>query len=265
MKKFYNEKFQQYIGKLFTKLNIDFNFDTVIDEKTFDEQVILLLNETKNKKLFFGLNKIYKEVDKKITFIKNVYTIEEVEKDIDPIKVDYKKLLLEKENEIDNLKLRNEKLEITIDKNARELITIIKEKEEKARAIISLKNDELELKKQTELKERQKVIASNIVLEFLEPISMFEKIVEVPTDNDVIKNYLMGFKMILNTFEDSLITLKVVSLDIKIGDQFDPKKMEAFDSVDNSEFESNTVIKIIKQGYSLEDKIIRYAVVVVAK
>ena len=51
---------------------------------------------------------------------------------------------------------------------------------------------------------------------------------------------------------------------IEIGEEFDEAKHNAVSTIDTDEYESGCIIKVLKNGYSLNEKILRYTLVVVS-
>src|SRR5690554_4758847 len=56
----------------------------------------------------------------------------------------------------------------------------------------------------------RKYAATNFALELLTPYEQFSKIVEFPSDNELLNNFLIGFKMIRDQFKDALEKKDVV-------------------------------------------------------
>ncbi len=74
-----------------------------------------------------------------------------------------------------------------------------------------------------------------------------------------------GLEMVVRQFKETLLNLGVTEID-PTGEEFDPNKAEAVMMADASEGEkSGTVKQVFLKGYSLGDKIIRFAQVVVIK
>lgn len=74
-----------------------------------------------------------------------------------------------------------------------------------------------------------------------------------------------GLEMVVRQFKETLLNLGVTEID-PTGEEFDPNKSEAVMMADASEGEkSGTVKQVFLKGYSLGDKIIRFAQVVVIK
>ena len=73
-----------------------------------------------------------------------------------------------------------------------------------------------------------------------------------------------GVKMTLRQFEDALKRLGVESFG-KRGDAFDPKIHNAIMQTEDEELGENQIAEVLQKGYSKGDKIIRHAMVKVAK
>ena len=73
-----------------------------------------------------------------------------------------------------------------------------------------------------------------------------------------------GVKMTLRQFEDALKRLGVESFGAR-GDEFDPKIHNAIMQTEDEELGENKVAEVLQKGYSKGEKIIRHAMVKVAK
>ena len=69
--------------------------------------------------------------------------------------------------------------------------------------------------------------------------------------------------MIFNQFNDALEKLGIETID-PMGKEFDPNVAQAINQVEDEKFPPNTVSQVFQKGYKLGDKVIRYAMVVVA-
>ncbi|MGC1854726.1 MAG: nucleotide exchange factor GrpE [Candidatus Aquirickettsiella sp.] len=75
---------------------------------------------------------------------------------------------------------------------------------------------------------------------------------------------LSGIQLTLKQLENLLAKNGVKSIE-PAGKQFDPHFHEAMLAEENDEFPPNTIIKVLQKGYSLHERLIRPALVVVAK
>lgn len=72
--------------------------------------------------------------------------------------------------------------------------------------------------------------------------------------------------MLLNQFEEKLNDLGVDEINVNVGDPFNELYMEAFDVVENSDYPPNTVVKVVKKGFVVnETKVLKHTLVVVSK
>ena len=73
-----------------------------------------------------------------------------------------------------------------------------------------------------------------------------------------------GLELTLRSFEGSLETAGIVPINPD-GEAFDPEKHEAISVVEDDKKESNTVINVIQRGFTIQNRILRPAKVVVTK
>lgn len=72
-----------------------------------------------------------------------------------------------------------------------------------------------------------------------------------------------GLEMIFAQFKESLAKLGVTAIDA-VGRPFDPEKHNAVMHVDDEALGENTVAEILRQGFLLGDRVLRFAMVKVA-
>lgn len=117
-------------------------------------------------------------------------------------------------------------------------------------------------------KERQELIQyalQNVITDFLNPIDHMENALGY-TDNmpDQIKNWAVGFKMILEQFKD-VLTSNGVQPFKSLGAHFDPHSHEAVEMIETDQQEAGTIVEESIKGYKMGDRVIRPARVKVAK
>lgn len=74
----------------------------------------------------------------------------------------------------------------------------------------------------------------------------------------------MGVQMTLNELQKAFDTTHIKEINPQTGDKLDPNLHQAVQTV-VSEQEPNTIVNVMKKGYTLSDRILRPAMVVVAK
>src|SRR5690606_10952247 len=97
-------------------------------------------------------------------------------------------------------------------------------------------------------------------LELLVPYEQFDKIVEFPTDNDLLKNFLIGFKMIKDQFEQVLEKEGIKEIKA-LGEAFDANLHHAIEKVNDDQKADGVVVEVLQKGYYFKDKILRPAMV----
>ena len=72
-----------------------------------------------------------------------------------------------------------------------------------------------------------------------------------------------GLEMVFNQFKESLTKLGVETMDAA-GKPFDPEKHNAVMHIEDESYGENTVVEVLQQGFTLGDKVLRFAIVKVA-
>ena len=72
-----------------------------------------------------------------------------------------------------------------------------------------------------------------------------------------------GVEMIFTQFKESLAKLGVSPIEA-IGQPFDPEKHNAVMHIEDESVGENTVVEVLQQGFTLGDKVLRFAIVKVA-
>ena len=73
-----------------------------------------------------------------------------------------------------------------------------------------------------------------------------------------------GVLLILNSFEKTLEDFNIVPIK-PTGEEFDPEKHEAISLIEDDSLETNTIIDVVQKGYTIMDRTLRPAKVVVSK
>jgi molecular chaperone GrpE len=86
----------------------------------------------------------------------------------------------------------------------------------------------------------------------------------VADDNEALKPIVEGVELTLKSFIDVLAKYKVEQINPE-GEPFDPQLHQAVGMVPNPDVEPNSVLHVAQKGYSLNGRVIRAAMVMVAK
>ncbi|MFD2159543.1 nucleotide exchange factor GrpE [Rubritalea tangerina] len=85
------------------------------------------------------------------------------------------------------------------------------------------------------------------------------------SEQDAGSMIYMGMQMVQKQLDDFLGNQGVQVVDLKPGDVFDPKEHDAMAQEVSEEFEEGQIIRIMRKGYKMGDRLIRPANVVVAQ
>ena len=108
--------------------------------------------------------------------------------------------------------------------------------------------------------------AEGFLTELLPALDAFHMALVNPAPTKEAANYQIGFSYIYNQIVGALVSEGVSELSPKLGDDFDPASMHAVDTVEPSEeIPEGKVAKVHAKGYRLHDRLIRPAMVSVAK
>lgn len=100
---------------------------------------------------------------------------------------------------------------------------------------------------------------------FLPVVDDLERALEhAPADPDCA-NWIAGVELILKKLLSTLEKQNVAVIDLKPGDLFDPNNQEAVTHEENENFTDGQIIEVVQTGYQLKERIIRPALVRVAK
>lgn len=103
-------------------------------------------------------------------------------------------------------------------------------------------------------------------IEALLPVidSMEMGISATSAENATLESIREGSELTMNLFVQVLEKHGLVQLD-PAGEKFDPEQHQAISMVEDAEVESNTIINVMQKGFSLNDRLVRPAMVVVTK
>jgi len=83
-------------------------------------------------------------------------------------------------------------------------------------------------------------------------------------EDEALKSVYEGIELTYKSFQDSLGRHQVMVVD-PAGEPFDPEVHQAMSMVPNADVEPNTVLEVFQKGYLLNGRLVRPAMVVVAK
>lgn len=105
-------------------------------------------------------------------------------------------------------------------------------------------------------------IKGDVLKDLLPVLDNFERALAVEAEGDT-KTFLDGFAMIYNNLKVATEKHGLKPID-SLGKPFDPNLHQAIQRVDNDEFEADVVCQVFQEGYEVDGRVIRPAMVVVS-
>ena len=104
----------------------------------------------------------------------------------------------------------------------------------------------------------------SIAREFLSVGDNLERVLKACQNDSTLDSLLKGLELTIKSFEASLKTAGIEPVDPE-GKIFDSDKHEAISIIEDDQNEDNTVIEVIQRGYTIQERILRPAKVIVSK
>ncbi|MBN2268200.1 MAG: nucleotide exchange factor GrpE [Acholeplasmataceae bacterium] len=106
----------------------------------------------------------------------------------------------------------------------------------------------------------RKYASKTLVGDILAPLDQFDRVVNMTTDNELLKNFLIGFKMINDTLYQVLIQDGLKEIDA-LNKPFDPKYHYAVEKIHDEDKPNGINLEVIQKGYLYKDQLLRPAMV----
>lgn len=110
----------------------------------------------------------------------------------------------------------------------------------------------------------RKYASLNLVSDLINPVDMLLKASTMETDNEILKNFLIGFQMIATQVMDVLKKDGLTEIEAK-GKPFDSKVHQAMSKEHVDGVEPDQVLEVLQTGYKYKDRIVRPAMVKVSE
>jgi len=140
---------------------------------------------------------------------------------------------------------------------------LIAAKDQSLRTQAEMQN--LRRRSERDVENAHKYALEKFVGELLPVVDNLERALQAIDQNDEsLKALTEGVELTLKSFQDVLMRYKVEPIDPK-GQPFDPEFHQAMSMLEMPEEEPNTVVDVFQKGYTLNRRLVRPAMVVVAK
>ena len=107
--------------------------------------------------------------------------------------------------------------------------------------------------------------AEGFLANLLPSLDAFHMALENPAPTKEAQAYQIGFTYIYNQIVNALVDEGLKEITPKVGDPYDLNLMQAVEAIESDEVAPNTILKVFAKGYKLHDRLIRPAMVQVAK
>jgi molecular chaperone GrpE len=102
--------------------------------------------------------------------------------------------------------------------------------------------------------------------ELLHVVDNLERSLQVKiADKPDLKDFYTGIELTLKLFLETLQKFQIMPINPEIGETFTPEKHTAIMTKEDPNAKSHTVLEVVQKGYWLKDRLLRPALVVVAK
>ena len=108
--------------------------------------------------------------------------------------------------------------------------------------------------------QERKYASKNLVGDILNPLDQMNKVVNMPTEDPMLKNFLIGFKMINDSLYNVLINDGLKEIDA-LNQPFNPNYHYAIEKESNKEKPNGINLEVIQKGYTYKDQLLRPAMV----
>lgn len=204
----------------------------------------------------------------------NRYRFEEEEKGLNKEKKEHKEDKEDKEirKENDSLKPNKndkqyKKMQNKINALNEEIDELKQELEKAKNDVLLAKAEEVNFKKRVDADKNQMIEYANqkILEKMITQLDMFDKVVSMPTEDPVLKNYLLGFQMINNNLKQVLEEEGVKKIECKLYEKLDPKYQHALQTAWDENYEEDVILQELQTGYLYKGRILRPTLVKVNK
>ena len=110
----------------------------------------------------------------------------------------------------------------------------------------------------------RKYANQSLLSDMINVIDIFDKTVSSNTEDELLKKYLLGFKMINMQLQQVMNDYGVQKIK-DLGEKFNPNIHQAVETVEVEGVEEGQVVEVVMQGYMYKDRVLRPSIVKVSK
>jgi molecular chaperone GrpE len=109
---------------------------------------------------------------------------------------------------------------------------------------------------QAERIQDRKYASKTLISDILSPLEQLSMAVNMTTENDLLKNFLIGFKMINDSLFNVLQSDGLKEIDA-LNKPFDPNLHYAIEKLNDQTKPNGTIVQVISKGYMYKDQLLR--------
>jgi molecular chaperone GrpE len=112
-----------------------------------------------------------------------------------------------------------------------------------------------------ESKRERKYASQDVCDKMIDAVDIFDAALKMPTEDPQMKNFLYGFRMIRDMLFKVLEDEGVKQIQLAVGAPFDALTQHAIETGTDPSLPDQAVLKVIKNGYTYKDRVLRPAMV----
>ncbi|MHB8102840.1 MAG: nucleotide exchange factor GrpE [Methanosarcina sp.] len=116
-----------------------------------------------------------------------------------------------------------------------------------------------------QMDENRKSVIEQMLLDFVEVTDNFDRALKSAKTAEDMNSIINGIEQLSKQFFSILEKYGLKRIECERSSDFDPHKHEAVQHIETSEVPDNTVVEVCRPGYALDSKVIRPAMVSVAR
>lgn len=116
-----------------------------------------------------------------------------------------------------------------------------------------------------QMEENRKAVLEQVLLDFLEVTDNFDRALKSAKTAEDMSSIVSGIEQLSKQFFSILEKYGIEKIESEKASEFDPHRHEAVQHIETSEVPDNTIVDVYKTGYALNSKVIRPAMVSVAR
>ncbi|MDQ1274735.1 MAG: molecular chaperone GrpE [Euryarchaeota archaeon] len=116
-----------------------------------------------------------------------------------------------------------------------------------------------------QMEENRKAVLEQVLLDFVEVTDNFDRALKSARTAEDMGSIVSGIEQLSKQFFSILEKYGLERIKCEKAGEFDPHRHEAIQHIETSEVPDNTIVDVYKHGYALNERVVRPALVSVAK